>query len=78
MFRFVKTEGVVENVSVNGHFIPPLPKESVEMLPAPLPPPPPPPPLPPSSSETFQTAVEDSDSQSQELSSIDSTVRPYI
>ncbi|XP_067204922.1 zinc finger CCHC domain-containing protein 8 homolog [Linepithema humile] len=74
-------EGAVDNVSVNGHFIPPLPKELVETLPAPLPPPPPPPPLPPpaataatsSSSEAFQSTTEDSDSQLRELSPVDST-----
>ncbi|KAM0733128.1 Zinc finger CCHC domain-containing protein 8-like protein [Formica fusca] len=49
----------VENVSLNGHFIPPLPTESV-----PMPPPPP--------SESFQSITEDSDSQSQELPSTDS------
>lgn len=51
----------VENVSLNGHFIPPLPTESV-----PMPPPPP--------SESFQSITEDSDSQSQELPSTDSVV----
>lgn len=49
----------MESVSVNGHFVPPLPKDSV-------PPPPPPPP------ELPQT--DDSDSQSQELPSSDSAV----
>ncbi|KYN12559.1 Zinc finger CCHC domain-containing protein 8 like protein [Trachymyrmex cornetzi] len=54
-----EVENIVENVSVNGHFVPPLPKELVE-----VPPPPPPPP------ELPQT--DDSDSQSQELPSSDS------
>ncbi|EFN74192.1 Zinc finger CCHC domain-containing protein 8 [Camponotus floridanus] len=53
-------ENVVENVPVNGHFIPPLPTESVQTPPAPPP------------SELFQSITEDSDSQSQELPSLDS------
>ncbi|KAG5322171.1 ZCHC8 protein, partial [Acromyrmex heyeri] len=57
----VEVEHIVENVSVNGHFVPPLPKETP---PPPSPPPPPPPP------ELPQT--DDSDSQSQELPSSDS------
>ncbi|KYN07477.1 Zinc finger CCHC domain-containing protein 8 like protein [Cyphomyrmex costatus] len=52
-----EVENIVENISVNGHFIPPLPKESLEA------PPPPPPELP---------QTDDSDSQSQELPSSDS------
>jgi len=60
----------VENLSVNGHFVPPLPKESVEVPPPPPPPLPPPPPPPPP--ELPQT--DDSDSQSQELPSSDSAV----
>lgn len=48
----------MENVPINGHFIPPLPTESMETPPAP-------PPL-------FQS--EDSDSQSQELPSSESVV----
>lgn len=56
------TENVVENVPVNGHFIPPLPTESVQTPPAPPP------------SELFQSITEDSDSQSQELPSLDSVV----
>ncbi|KYN43465.1 Zinc finger CCHC domain-containing protein 8 like protein [Trachymyrmex septentrionalis] len=64
-----EVENIVENVSVNGHFVPPLPKESVE-VPPPPPPPLPPPPPPPPPSELPQT--DDSDSQSQELPSSDS------
>lgn len=56
------TENVVENVPVNGHFIPPLPTELVQTPPAPPP------------SELFQSITEDSDSQSQELPSFDSVV----
>jgi len=56
------TENNVENVPVNGHFIPPLPIESVQTPPAPPP------------SELFQSITEDSDSQSQELPSLDSVV----
>ncbi|KAG5316237.1 ZCHC8 protein, partial [Acromyrmex insinuator] len=56
-----EVENIVENVSVNGHFVPPLPKETVEV------PPPPPPPPPPELPQT-----DDSDSQSQELPSSDS------
>ncbi|CAL1684853.1 unnamed protein product [Lasius platythorax] len=53
-------ENVVENVPINGHFIPPLPTESVQTPPAPPP------------SALFQSITEDSDSQSQELPSSDS------
>ncbi|XP_011634594.1 zinc finger CCHC domain-containing protein 8 homolog [Pogonomyrmex barbatus] len=51
-------ENVVESVSINGHFVPPLPKESVQEIPAPPP-------------ELPQT-IDDSDSQSQELPFLDS------
>lgn len=55
------TENVVENVPVNGHFIPPLPTESIQTPPVPPP-------------ELFQSITEDSDSQSQELPSLESVV----
>ncbi|KAL6265074.1 hypothetical protein P5V15_005165 [Pogonomyrmex californicus] len=48
----------IYSVSINGHFVPPLPKESVQEIPAPPP-------------ELPQT-IDDSDSQSQELPSLDS------
>lgn len=54
-------ENVVENVPVNGHFIPPLPTESIQTPPVPPP-------------ELFQSITEDSDSQSQELPSLESVV----
>lgn len=54
-------ENAMENVSVNGHFVPPLPKESVQQ---PLPPPPP--------AELPQTPTDDLNSQSRELMSSDS------
>ncbi|XP_012528725.2 zinc finger CCHC domain-containing protein 8 homolog [Monomorium pharaonis] len=53
-------ENVVENVSINGHFVPPLPKESLEI-----------PPIPPPE-ELPQPVTDDSDSQSQELPSSES------
>ncbi|XP_024872088.1 zinc finger CCHC domain-containing protein 8 homolog isoform X1 [Temnothorax curvispinosus] len=69
-------ENIVENVSLNGHFISPLPKDSVQVPPVqpvpplpPLPPPPLPPPPPPS--EWLHQTTDDSDSQSQELPSFD-------
>lgn len=51
-------ENAVENVSINGHFVPPLPKESVQV---------------PSVIELSQTVIDDSDSQSQELPSFEGT-----
>lgn len=51
----------MESVPFNGHFVPPLPKESVQV--------PPPPPL-----SDLSQITDDSDSQSQELPSFDSAV----
>jgi len=56
-------------MSVNGHFIPPLPKESVQVPPPPPPPPLPPPlPPPPPPPPTELPQTDDSNSQSQEPS----------
>ncbi|XP_020298799.1 zinc finger CCHC domain-containing protein 8 homolog isoform X2 [Pseudomyrmex gracilis] len=74
----MEIEDAEENVPVNRHFASPLPKKLPQLPPPPPPPPPshppsPPPPLPPLSTGLFQPiTVEDSDSQSQELSSFDS------
>lgn len=61
-FIFIETENAVENVSINGHFVPPLPKESAQV-------PSVPPPI-----ELPQTITDDSDSQSRELPSFEFAV----
>lgn len=52
----------MENVSINGHFVPPLPKESAQV------------PSVSSPIELPQTITDDSDSQSRELPSFDFAV----
>lgn len=61
-FFFIETENVVEDVSINGHFVPPLPKGSAQV------------PSVPPQIELSQTVIDDSDSQSRELPSFDFAV----